>query len=168
MSLFNSYATDPDREKNGVVVIYPDLERGDPEAYRVRLARMSGRSSRYKKARERVMKPYAKFNPDDLSQDVIDRTGMEIFIEAVILCFETKVYEGAIVDPKLGTPNVGDWVKGVEVRQEDGTDVIVPATTENLFKALTAARPFADVLLSDASGADLYRVAQRQDASKNS
>ncbi len=169
MGLFNSYATDPDAENSGVLVTYPDIERAEPEAYRALLARMTGRSSKYKKVRERIMKPYALFAFDDLSQEVKDRTGLEIFIEAAILRFETKVHEVHVVDPKLGTPEVGTWVRGVELPpNEDGSVPLVPSTPENLYATLSVNSTFLDVLLNDASAAEKFRVRHRQAASKNS
>lgn len=169
MGLYNSYATDTDAEKNGVVVVYPDIERAETEAYRVRLAHLSGRSSRYKKARARIMEPYAKFDHKDLPQEVADRTGIEIFIEAAIVTFETKVHADHVVDEKLGKPEPGAWVRGVELPpDETGKVRLVVASPENLYIALSAARPFMEVMLADASGADLYRVARRQAAAKNS
>lgn len=169
MGMHNSYATDPELEKNGVVVTYPDIERGEPEAYRARLGRLSGRSSRYKKAQERVMKPYAKFDVNDLSPEVRQRTGLEIFIEAALLSFETKVHEGHVVHEKLGKPEPGTWVRGVELPPgEDGVLHLVPATPENLYAALSVNSTFLDIMFNDASAAELFRIKHRQDAAKNS
>lgn len=166
MSFYNSYATDSEVEKNGVIVTYPDLDRKQPEAYRIKLARLTGRSSRYKQVRERLMKPYRGNSYDAASDEDKDALNRRLFVEAAILSWETRSYEGCVAAEGVPLSKDG-WYKGVETRLDDGTDQIIPATVDNLCAVLKSCPDFAAVLMSEATGADLYRVERRESDSGN-
>jgi len=171
MSLYGSFATDPELEKRGVIVIYPDPERKEPEAYRIRLARLTGRSAKYKQVQERLMRPYRHMKGADVPDDVRSKIGLQIFVEAAVLSWETKAYDGCLIheaDAPLLQPDKDGWIKGVEVREPDGTDRIVPPTVENLMRALEASPDFLEYLNDDATKPDLYRVERVEADSKNS
>lgn len=165
MSFYKSYAVDQEIEQNGVLVTYPDMERKEPEAIRIKLARLTGRSSRYKQVRERLMKPYRGNSYDAESSTVKEELNRRLFVESAILSWETKHYEGCVVAE--GVPSRDGWYKGIELRDADGKDVIVPSTIENICEGLKLAPDFGAALLVEASGNDLFMAERREDDSKN-
>lgn len=164
LSLRSSFATDANLEQAGVIVIYPDAQRGEPQAYRIRLRRLGGRNSLYTKVKERLMRPYRNVEWKDLPEKTQTDISVRMFVEGAIASWETKHYDGCIT--KL-TPNADGWLQGVEVGQEDGTDEILPATVDNIIAALKQVPDFMEVLFSECRGPDLFRQEQRDAASKN-
>ncbi len=163
MSLRSNFSTDPSAEQDGIFFIYPDPQRGELQAYRIRLRRLGGRNSLYTKVKERLMRPYRNVEWKDLPEKTQNDISVRMFVEGAVASWETKTYEGAIT--KL-TPDAEGWLKGVEVGQEDGTDEILPATVENIVTALKQVPDFMEVLFGECRGAENYRVERRDAAAK--
>lgn len=146
-------------------MIYPDAQRGEPQAYRIRLRRLGGRNSLYTKVKERLMRPYRNVEWKDLPEKTQHDISVRMFVEGAVASWETKYYEGCIT--KL-TPDADGWLKGVEVGQDDGTDEILPATPDNIIAALKQVPDFMEVLFNECRGPENFKAEQRDAASKNS
>lgn len=125
MSLFNTFKTDAEIEKNGVILQYGFVKKpdGKPDTSRpigIRVARAGGANTAYLRRAEAVLRPYRRqIQTDTMDRGLIDELTRQLFAETVVKGWEN-------------------------VQDEDGTDL--PFTVENCV-ALFAKLPdlFTDV-----------------------
>jgi len=139
MSMYATFRTDAEAEKNGVYLDYG--------SFRIRVARAGGGNKRFAKVLEAKTKPYRRaIQTETMDHERAQDLLREVYAEAIVLGWETKV--------------AGEWRAGIEAPA--GGDLL-PVTKENVlatFRALPEL--FADVQ-DQSSKIALYR-ASTQDA----
>lgn len=144
MSLFKNFKTDPNAEKNGVLIEYGE--------FRLRLARIGGSNTDFAKRYEELMKPYRRVPKDQLKADVQEKIVTTVFTETVI---KPNTWQ-TLVD--------GEWVDGIE--SESGE--IIPATAENMAKILLELPDLYNALFKEANSITNFLAEARQEDAKNS
>lgn len=143
MSMYGTYKTDEQMEREGVYINYG--------SFRVCLARAGGANKRYQKVLEAKARPYRRaIETETMDTERALEIRRDAFLETCILGWDVKV----------GT----DWVPGIE--GPDGT--VLPFNKDNL---LMAARDLPDLfedLMAQAGKAALYRKAEQEVAAGNS
>lgn len=86
-ALHKQFATDPELEKNGVLVEYPDPDGGKSSFFRI--ARAGGANMAYSKTMERLAKPLRRqIANEQLSPAQAQRITKTAFVETVLLGWE--------------------------------------------------------------------------------
>lgn len=132
MSMQSLFGTDPELEKNGVVVDYGD--------YRITIARAGGANKRYSTVLEAKAKPYKRaVQAEVLPDEIADRILLETFAETVILNWETLEGEewkqGILFDDSGLVPfNVENVMAALKAVPDQWQDIKVCANKFSLFK----------------------------------
>lgn len=78
------FKTNPEREQEGVVLLFGDVE--------IRVARAGGANTKFQRAFEEKTRPYRKqIEMKVIKEDVMTRLLAEIYAEAIIVSWRTKV-----------------------------------------------------------------------------
>lgn len=116
MSMYTQFKTDVQLEQKGIIIDYGD--------FRVTVARAGGGNKKFARALEAKTKPLRRaIQTETLSNERGDEVLQEVYAEAVVLLWETKVD--------------GKWQKGIENPVEGGK--LLPFSAANVlatFKAL--------------------------------
>ncbi len=145
MSMFESFKTDVDLEKNGIILNY------ESEGFRVTIGRAGGANKKYEKVMERISKPHKRaLQTDRLNNETAKKILMEAYAEAIVFKWE-------VVDED------GKWQVGIE-SQSGG---IIPFNKENVhetFKILPGL--FADIQ-AQAEKENLFLASIKEANAKN-
>lgn len=140
MSMYEQFQTDPELEKNGVVIDYG--------SFRVTVARAGGANKRFAKVLEAHSKPYRRaLEAKTLDNAVAERIMMEVYAETVIINWEVQE-----ADPK--TDGV-KWKRGIEA--EDGS--IVAFNRNTVLETLQKLPDLYTDIQQQATSAAIYRKA---------
>lgn len=124
-NIYGAFKTNEKVETEGVLLDYGK--------FRVRIARAGGSNKRFQKVLEAKTRPYQRaIKTETMDNEVSSRILREVYIETVILSWETKV--------PTGEGKSEEWTK--QVALPDGE--LVPATKENISRVLEA---LPDILL---------------------
>lgn len=94
MSLFSTFRTDADIEKNGVILQYGFVKKpdGKPDTKRpigIRVARAGGANTAYLRRAEAVLKPYRRqIQTDTMDRGLIDEITRQLFAETIVKGWE--------------------------------------------------------------------------------
>lgn len=136
MSLYEMFGTDPDLERNGVVIDYGTT--------RVTLARAGGANKHYQKVMQRLLKPYRRaITMGTMDEDRAAELLREGYVEANIKNWEEL------------NPDSGEWETGV--RLKDGR--LHEFTPENVKTVLRELPDVFDDIQKQANDMSLYRRA---------
>jgi len=143
MGLYDSFKTDPEVERKGILLDYG--------SFRIRIARAGGANKRFLKVLDHKTRPYKQaLKAEQLDEDIADSVMAEVYADAVILGWETKVD--------------GQFKSGIESE----TGELLPFTAQNVTKTLLALPElFADIR-QQSSQFQNFRALQREDDAKNS
>lgn len=87
MSLYKSFQTDTNLEKNGIVLEYGDNSKGLPIG--IRIARAGGSNNAYNKRLEALVKPYRRqIQTETIDNKVLEKLVLQAFAETVVLGWE--------------------------------------------------------------------------------
>lgn len=143
MSLYSAFETDPNVERQGV-----NLDFG---TFRVRVARAGGANKRFLKLMDQKTKAYKQaIKYDQLEESIAEEVMLEVYADAVILGWETKVE--------------GEWKSGIEAR--DGS--LVPYSAKNVKETLKALPELFSQIQQEASRHTNFRYIQQEADAKNS
>lgn len=147
MSMYQKFKTNPDLERNGIVVDYGD--------FRVTLARAGGANKRFERVTEAKTKPYRRaIQTETMDETVAVNLLREIYAETIILNWETRVDgEGVVVTAE--NRDQGRWVSGIEPPQEG--QPLLPFTVENVVETLIALPDIFTDIQAQAMKGTLYR-----------
>lgn len=139
MSFYSSNMTDPNKEKNGVVLEYGSNSRGEPITFLI--AREGGRNVQYQKVAEVVFKPYRRqIQHASIEPDVLENLLAQVYAKAV----------------------VRGWT-GVE----DANDQPLPFSEENVLKVLTDLPVVFDAIKETARDFNQYLMDSLEAEAKN-
>lgn len=151
MGMYETFRTDKDAEKQGIILDY--------ESFRVTVARAGGANKKYQKTLEHLARPLQRLIQTETLENERARDLLrETYARSVILNWELKTEE---VDEK-GRPV---WKQGIEA--EDG-GTILPFNKENVQATLEELPDLFDDIMDQAQKSALYRKALREEAAKNS
>lgn len=87
MSLYRQYKSNPDAEKNGVVLTFGPNSKGNE--IRIRVARNGGTNDRYLKAIERHLKPHRRaIQTETMDREVLSSKMLQAFADGCVLDWE--------------------------------------------------------------------------------
>lgn len=87
MSLYKAFETNPELEKQGIVLEYGDNSKGKPIG--IRIARAGGSNSAYNKRLEVLVKPYRRqIQTETIDNKVLEKLVLQAFAETVVLGWE--------------------------------------------------------------------------------
>lgn len=139
MSIYNQFATDKEKETEGVVVPYSANEDGSVPSFKI--ARMGKSNKKYTKAMERATRPYRRqVELGALSEEVSEKILLGVFVDTIL----------------LGWENVLD---------RDGNKI--PYNRDNAMKVMTDLPDLYADLQAQASSAAQFREEQREAEAKN-
>ena len=146
MSMYRQFETDPDLEKQGVIVDYSD--------FRVTLARAGGANRKFTNQLEVRAKPYKRaMQAETIDRNKLDSIVREVFVDTCVLNWE--VNQGTAEEPK--------WVPGIEA--PDGT--ILEFNRDNLLDTFRNLPDLYQDLQEQATKAALYRKHMLEEGAKN-
>jgi len=144
MSMFSQFKTNPDLEKNGVVIDYG--------TFRVTIARAGGANKKFGRLLEAKTKPHKRaIQTETMDQEKSVDIMREVYADAVILNWETKIND--------------QFVVGIE-DPEDASKT-VPFTRDNLLATFKALPDLFSDLQEQAMRAALFRDELREEDAKN-
>lgn len=142
MSMYDSFQTDKDLERNGIVVDYGE--------FRVTVARAGGNNKRYLKLLDAKMKPYKRaYETDTLSNEIAVKILHEAYAQGVVTNWEVL--------------KDGEWVQGIEA--PDGS--IMEFNADNVLQTFRNLPDLFQDIKSQAEKAALYRQAIQEAESGN-
>lgn len=155
MGMYRQFASDSDREKNGIVVDYVH--------FRVTVARAGGGNKSYGKALEAKTREYrraivAGVMDAELSADII----REVYAETVVRNWEVLVGEDGKPLGERPVSEGKEWVQGIE--GEDGS--LLPFTAENVERTLKALPDLFRDIRDQSESMVLYRESLRDELGK--
>ena len=144
MSMYQLFQTNPDLEKNGVIIDYGQ--------FRVTLARAGGANKKFGRLLEARTKPHKR----SIQTETMDpEKGLdimrEVYAETIVLNWETKQDE--------------KFVQGIEDQNDPSR--VIPLTKENLVATFKALPDLFSDLQEQAMKAALFRDEVREDDAKN-
>lgn len=144
MSMYKSFETDKDIERQGVWLDYGQ--------FRIRIARAGGANKDFKKVLDRLTRPHRRVIAND-SMDEAVAAGIlrRAYAKAVILDWETR-------------DKAGDLQEGIE--QKD-SDELLPPSLENIVITLRALPDLFTDIQEQATSSALYKATLRDDAAGN-
>lgn len=146
MSMYKSYKTDEQLEKNGIRVLFAEDE------ICLTLARAGGQNAGFQKSLAANLKPYRRaLQSETLSDKKANELLMKTFAESVVLKWETRVD--------------GIYREGIEV---EGKTELQPATVENMVAVFQALPDLFEDIKAEASRLSNYRKVEREEDAKNS
>lgn len=142
-SMFEMFGTDPNMEKDGIILDYGD--------FRVTIARAGGANTDYSKMLERLTKPYmraikAETLPNDVAEDIF-RT---VYAHTVVRDFEVR--------------RDTDWISGIP---QKGSAELLPVNPENVKSTFKALPELFNAIREDAQKHSLFRKALLDEAAGN-
>ncbi len=144
MSMYETFETNPEKEREGVWLDYGD--------FRVRVAHAGHGNQRYVKYAEKVLKPVRRaMEAGSLDHARSDALMIDIYAKTVILDWEVKNKDG-------------DWKQGIEAR--DGSTL--PFTVDNVIATLKALRNLFVDIQQQANQITHFRAAEMEEDSGNS
>lgn len=147
MSMYKSYKTDEQLEKNGIRVLFAEDE------ICLTLARAGGQNAGFQKALAANLKPYRRaLQSETLSDKKANELLMKTFAESVVLRWETRAEDGT-------------YREGIEV---EGKTELQPVTVENMVAVFQALPDLFEDIKAEASRLSNYRKVEREEDAKNS
>ncbi len=150
MSLYKSYATNPDSEIQGVEFEYSG-------AAKLLIARSGGANKKFQKIVERICKPHRRaLDTGRIKADVLRRLIMEATVDACILNWWSKV-----VDTETGEES---WEEGIE---QVGSEELLPVTKDNMTALFNRLPDFFDDVSADSGSYASFQDEGRDSDGKN-
>lgn len=148
-SPYQQFVTDPDLEKDGVVLDYGD--------YAVKIARAGGANAKFGKVIAAKQKPYERqIKNETLDNDVATKLLAQSYAEAIILDWATRL-------PSEGDATEGAWQWGVF----PGPAGPLTFTRDNVVKVLIDLPDFFADIREQSTKMALFRKEQIEAAAKN-
>jgi hypothetical protein len=142
-TMYQAFRSDPDAEKNGVIIDYG--------AFRVTVARAGGANKAYQRTLERLSRPFRRaIQTETLENEKASDLLKAAYAESVIRNWEVKQPDGT-------------WVVGIEAESGE----LLPFTKDNLIATFNALPDLFSDLMEQAGKAALYRASLRDEAAGN-
>ena len=149
MSMYQSFETNPDLEKEGVWNEIYDKTTGE-KSFRVKLAHASASNTALKSRLEALYKPHRRLKEmGALSIEKETEIVRQAFAETVVKAWETW--------------SEGEWKPGIEAK--DGS--ILPFNAKNVIEVLTALPVVFTLLQGSSFEMDVYLKGNREEDAKN-
>lgn len=146
-SMYDNFKSDPELERNGIVVDYGD--------FRVTLARAGGANKAYQRTLEQMARPYRRaIDTGTFTNERANALLREVYARTVVRNWEIR---------EVADDGTVTWKEGIE--GSDGT--VLPVSKENILATFDALPDLFQDLMQQAQSGALYRASLREQASGN-